>query len=529
MDLIVSPTIVAFNTQSGGHPQALTPGQTLDALVMQLLDATTVRLSVAGTVVDLPTPIPLIPGAIVRLAVRGHGTDTKFVIVGLSPRSPTEAGQKPAVAAGAATSVTIHEQLAGATPSAAGSAGSTGAPNVAGLTPDEVATAQSIVPEQAAGVAPKARVAVERPVSTDPTAALASAMRTSAARQVGLGPLLADASEVSVLPTLPTPVREALNKLLTLPQSFAAGVSAADIQQALKQSGVLMEAHLADPSTPYTPAPDLKVALLSLRQALSDWVERVPQIGAPTAAETAATTAALTAASLRSGLAALRASRSETDAASATTIAHGNEHAAQQTGAAAVVKTLPPPYRGAPTTGQGPATASVDPAGPLDQIRDMLVDRTEGALARMTLLQSASLGEGAGPQQARHDPSAPHWNFEVPYMAPAGTAVAHFEIARDGHNGAPIEAKSAVWRANFSIDIEPIGPVHAQVAVTGHHTSVRLWAERKGTATALREGSAELRQALTQANLEANEVLVRDGTPPRPVKPPAGRFLDRAT
>lgn len=523
MDLIVSPTIVAFNSQSNAHPQALTPGQTLDALVMQLLDATNVRLSVAGTVVDLPSPIPLVPGAIVRLAVRGHGTETKFVIVGLSPRSPTEAGQKAAAGAAtpapanAATTVTIHEQPAPA-------ATATGAaPGAAQATTDE-AGAPSVVPDQApaaAAVTPKARV-VERPVSSDPTIALASAMRTSAPRQVGLTPLLADAAEAMISPHLPAPVRQALGQLLILPQSFATGVSAADIEKGLKQSGVLLEAHLADPRAPYTPAPDLKVALLNVRHALNDWVEQVPQLADPTAAETAASVAAAAVANIKSGIAAGRAAAAQASPPGA----HAAEHAAAP---AAVVKALPPPYRGAPTTGQGPAAASVESIAPLDAIRNTLIDHTEGALARMTLLQSASLGESAGPQQVRHEPSAPHWNFEIPYMAPAGTAVAHFEIARDGNNGAAVEAKSAVWRANFSIDIEPIGPVHAQVAVTGHHTSVRLWAERKAAATALREGSAELRQALAQASLEAAEVLVRDGVPPRPVKPPTGRFLDRAT
>jgi hypothetical protein len=321
-------------------------------------------------------------------------------------------------------------------------------------------------------------------------------------------------------------VREALKQLLTLPASFAQGASAADIQKSLKQSGVLLEAHLADPQTPFTPAPDMKATLLGLREALNDWVERVPQIAPLTPQEVATAAAAEALGYLKTSIADGRAARAQGDPPAAPP-AQPPQNAAPA--AAVAPKVPPPPYRSAPTTGQGPAPASITATAPLEMIRDTLIERTEGALARMTLLQSASLGDASAPQQARHD-SPPHWNFEIPFMAPPqGAAVAHFEIARDGHHGAASEAKAPVWRANFSITLEPIGPVHAQVAVTGYHASVRLWAERKASAAALRANSAALKDALNGVALVAAELLVREGTPPRPVKPPAGRFLDRAT
>jgi len=82
VDLVVSPTVVGFNTQSNGHGAVLTPGQLIDALVLQLIDATTARLSVAGNIFDVKTQVPLEPGSAVRLAVRGHGNETRLVIVG---------------------------------------------------------------------------------------------------------------------------------------------------------------------------------------------------------------------------------------------------------------------------------------------------------------------------------------------------------------------------------------------------------------------------------------------------------------
>jgi len=130
----------------------------------------------------------------------------------------------------------------------------------------------------------------------------------------------------------------------------------------------------------------------------------------------------------------------------------------------------------------------------------------------------------------RSDPTTgPRWLFEVPFATPQGPAVAQFEIARDGHK-APAEGQKVAWRARFSLDVEPIGAVHAQIALTGSRAAVTLWAERPETSTRLRDSAPQLAAALREAELEASDVLVRSGTPPRPRETaPAGRFLDRAS
>ena len=61
-------------------------------------------------------------------------------------------------------------------------------------------------------------------------------------------------------------------------------------------------------------------------------------------------------------------------------------------------------------------------------------------------------------------PTAPRWNFEIPFATPQGTAMAQFEISRDG-GGNEVEAAKRVWRARFSLDVEPAGPVHALVSL----------------------------------------------------------------
>ncbi len=189
----------------------------------------------------------------------------------------------------------------------------------------------------------------------------------------------------------------------------------------------------------------------------------------------------------------------------------------------------PPPFRGAALAPQTVASPSIVPGMRTTEAVHRLMDDTDGAIARQTLLQIASLPDRVDVSSARSNATAPHWNFEIPFATPQGTAVAQFEISRDG-GGKSVEAVHRVWRARFSLDVEPAGPVHAIVSLSGETTSVRMWAERPETAVRLRDNASQLSRALRQAELEPGDIVIGDGTPPRPVAvAPAGHFLDRAT
>jgi hypothetical protein len=189
--------------------------------------------------------------------------------------------------------------------------------------------------------------------------------------------------------------------------------------------------------------------------------------------------------------------------------------------------TPPPPFRGALPSAQPVVPPSFAPDTPLATAAHHLLNDTDAAIARQTLLQVASLPDRADIAGTRIDPAAPRWNFEVPFATPAGTAIAQFEISRDGAASATDAAKR-VWRARFSLDVEPAGPVHALISLSGDKTSVRMWAERPATATQLRAGAAQLSQALSRAELQPGDIVIRDGAPLQSRPAPAGHFLDRA-
>lgn len=519
MDLVVSPTIVGFNTQSNGHgPQVLAPGQLIDALVLQLLDATTVRLSVAGTILDVKTRVPLEPGSAVRLAVRGYGNETRFVIVGQGSGLQDD-GSAEGVVQNGGPPATAQES----------------APQSPATQVDVSIRGEGIeeggATVRAPASSPSASSSAPVVQDTDPTIALANAMRGAAARQTGLAPVFAQAAAALDAPDVPPAVRLAAAQLLALRAPFDQGVSAAAVQKAISSAGLFLEARLAaltrgqamsavtangSPDASVIGAStvsageikaDIKAMLFTLREALKGWLDSAQGVTANAGS----------------------IGRPMSPAGSAVSAQADEMTALAMALVAEADVSPPPPYRNAPTQGQQPAAAAVRSDAPALLIGHVLLEETNGALARTVLLQTASLPVTPGAAAEHADTRGTHWNLEVPFMTPQGAAIAQFEISRDDHKAAAAERRLPGWRVNFSVDVEPMGPVHAQVSLSGPRAAVRLWAERSPTATALRDSTSELGDALRQAALEPVEIMVRDGAPPRPLKPGAGRFVDRAS
>jgi hypothetical protein len=189
----------------------------------------------------------------------------------------------------------------------------------------------------------------------------------------------------------------------------------------------------------------------------------------------------------------------------------------------------PPPLRGALPTPQPTAQPTLATNAPLGETVHHLLADTDAAIARQTLHQVASLPDRVDAAVAqRMDQATPRWSFEIPFAVPHGTAVAQFEISRDGGQGSEAESAKKVWCARFSLDVEPTGPIHAVISLTGEKTSVRMWAERPATAQQLQAGAGQLTQALIRANLQPGDIVVREGAPQQPAPASAGHFLDMA-
>lgn len=196
-------------------------------------------------------------------------------------------------------------------------------------------------------------------------------------------------------------------------------------------------------------------------------------------------------------------------------------------------KVPPPPYAGGPMAGQKPTAPALSLGQPTIDVVRGLLKGASGALARQDLMQIASL-----PDAQHHEFETPEarqqgsrLNLDLPFVTPQGVAVAQFEISHDGggSGGGAVGPAERTYKARFSIDIEPLGPVHAMVTLTGSRTRVSLWAERAETIARFRAGEESLAAALREAELTP-EVAVHSGAPPSPGGvSPLGHFVDQAS
>jgi len=544
MALTVNPSLpvaaVSAVSQGGAATDlVLQPGTVVTAQVQNLLADNLVRIAIAGLSLDVLTEVPLQAGQTLQLAVSQTADNIRLAVVGQG---------------GASNADTVS------------------------LSPNAPVTSSAVVaPPGNDPLTPLERIAVS--VATE----------AAVTRQGSLAPLFADLGAAAASNNLPPGLQNAVREVLAQQTPLTDNLSGDDIQAAFQGSGLFLEASLAAEPGQTGAVPDLKAALIVLRQTLASALSGAePAIATASAVTAQQATAAsiptppvspqqpgtppsalplspagdladLLQPQLRAALAdtsqvavspghvvltgALAdAPRAAAQSAALTLLQEalqelpraGNGAAAkvavQNVGAneiAVRTPTPPPPFRGSLPSPQPVAQPSITPNTPLPATARRLLEATESAIARQTLLQVASLPERVDTAGQRIDQAAPRWNFEIPFATPQGTAMAQFEISRDG-GGIEAEAPSRVWRARFSLNVEPAGPVHALISLSGERTSVRMWAERPATAAQLRAGATQLSQALSKAELQPGEIVIRDGAPSQPAPARAGHFVDRA-
>jgi Flagellar hook-length control protein FliK len=576
MPISINPIFPVIAAQGIAPELVLQPGTVIDAQVLKILANDLVRIAIANLSIEVFSEVPLQIGQTLQLAVSQTPDGIKLAVVGQD---------------GGAGNATV--------PALRGSE-----PSMPKAVPPEIV---DIAPVAAGKTTPADAEPLEKALTPMQAIAVAAAAQTAATRQNSLAPLFANLGAVTQSEVLPAQLRHAVMQILALRPSLDQNLNAGHIKSAFQASGLFLESSLASARMLPLSAgvPDLKAALLVLRQTLQALDMAAPDVASPPAAaarplqaapgmsidlasgravaaspslapplmpeidveevflpqarlpvaedfsepngtshipsaapppQTVRTGAAtsmpnalqeILQASLQKADRPERAALDESLPPGPLKVPDAPKAAALDDNAAAAHTSLPPPpFRGALPTAQPVAAPSIVAGASLAAIVHRLAEDTDAAIARQTLLQVASLPDSADLSGLRTDPAAPGWNFEIPFSTLAGTAIAQFEIARDG-GGSKIDAVKPVWRARFSLDVEPAGPVHASISLAGDRTSVRMWAERPATATQLRAGISRLSEALHRAELQAGDIIVRHGAPSQQATAPAGHFLDR--
>jgi Flagellar hook-length control protein FliK len=544
MPISVNPTVAVITAQGAASGVVLQPGTVINAQVLKILAGDLVQIAIANLSIDVLSEIPLQAGQNLQLAVSQTQDGIRLAVVGQGAGAATGGAPVDTVTlAPGATLAPPGNAAAVANPS--GSA----APSVNALTP------------------------LER-------SAVSAAVQTAATQQGSLAPLFANLGVVASPGGLPPALQQAVAQVLAQRSSLDQNLTGDDVRNAFESSGLFLEASLASGSASTASAmPDLKAALIVLRQTLLSSLDTAegPAVAATIPSQSAAPTVTDAAASNEAAmphaaavattpapspsveietqeiiLPQIVSSATLLDAGAALnllqevlqenlqanlqenlreigspSLASVMPNGGRDDDVTVHTNTPPPPFRGALPSAQPIASPSIAPGATLAASARHLLDDTDAAIARQTLLQVASLPGQVDTTASRLDPAVPRWNFEVPFATPQGTAMVQFEISRDGV-GSEAEAARRAWRARFSLDIEPAGPVHALVSLSGERTSVRMWAERPATAEQLQAGVSQLSQALTRAELLPGDIVIRVGAPASSTSAPAGHFLDRA-
>jgi hypothetical protein len=349
----------------------------------------------------------------------------------------------------------------------------------AATAPIPAAEAQAIAAQVTADVA---ALTENLPVAAPPSA-LATMVSEAATQQDSLAPLLANLAVAVASPELPPAAQATAAQILATQTPLGADVTAGQLRAAAQGSGVFLEADLAAAIVQGQAAPaamqqDLKALLLQLAGELAPLLGGAPQ-PRPTPSTPSAQPRAI---------APLHVSEDQPE----------------------------PPVGGGRTAGQLPARPSLDDDAPIATLARTLQQQAQGALARVQLSQAASVEKAGAPTR---------WMFEVPIATPDGTAIAQFELSRDGHGSAAAEVEPS-WRARFSVNVAPSGPVHADVMLGKGRARVTLTAEDATAREALAAGQDELAAALADEQCPDVAVRIIGGAPPRPQQP-AGQLVDR--
>src|SRR5579859_3684335 len=251
MSIVITPNVPPLAPQGAATADIiLQSGSVISARVVQLLGNDQVRIAIGGQSVDVTSLVPLQAGQTLQLQV-----------------SQTASGIRLAV---------VNRQAAAA------SQGFSGA--------SAVLNSLTVAPDLATGIAPPA---TSGPIATSPqltaleTLAVAVAAQSAATQQTSLAPLFANLDVAAGLAGLPPQIQQAAAQLLAQRTSLDQNLTGSDIKQALQASGLFLEASLASGSVASSTAtPDIKAALIVLRQVLTTALAGVTAAGTQAAAGT---------------------------------------------------------------------------------------------------------------------------------------------------------------------------------------------------------------------------------------------------
>src|SRR6266702_972131 len=251
MSISINPIFPVIAAQGATPDLVLKPGTVIDAEVLKLLSDDLVRIAISGLSIEVFSEIPLQVGQALQLAVSQTPEGIRLAVVG------QDSG---AMAIASADAIT--------------------------LAPDTIVDVAASSP---VGAAPPINQPSRNELTPLERVAVAAAVESAATQQASLAPLFANLDAVASSNALPPKLQQAVIQVLGQRGSLDQNLSGGDVKNAFQKSGLFLEASLASGSVSRAAGiPDLKAALIVLRQTLLSSLGATGAAESPAASATAA-------------------------------------------------------------------------------------------------------------------------------------------------------------------------------------------------------------------------------------------------
>lgn len=148
---------------------------------------------------------------------------------------------------------------------------------------------------------------------------------------------------------------------------------------------------------------------------------------------------------------------------------------------------------------------SLDAASTTDSLDlKTLLDKTEGALAKIVLDQLASLPKHGG------EPIA--WQIEFPFKDGNHGDSAKLRIVKESKSAS--QPEQAYWSVILQLSPPGLGTIHSRITLTAKRIETLFWSDQDATSDLLRAHLAILSARLQQAGLEIGRLDTVAGPPP---------------
>ncbi len=136
-------------------------------------------------------------------------------------------------------------------------------------------------------------------------------------------------------------------------------------------------------------------------------------------------------------------------------------------------------------------------------MNEVLLNKTEGAIARIVLDQLASLPQNDGKQNV--------WRIEIPFIDDHHTDSVKLKINRESR--ANKTSDQANWSVVLELNPPGLGTLHARINLVNDVIDTYLWSDQQTTITLARDHLDQLSTGYTQAGLVVGQLNALEGTP----------------